>query len=173
MESIVTQLLHDDYQELNVLIIVLTEEMKTNVDEKCLKDNSNILPVSSLLNIKNKKSKTVFLYLEKIRYLYIYLTYLCYNVDDKREFDHIIILGLDLLIDNESLSELTEILRLTNLVLLKIKELKQKYQNASLEVSIIPTTIESLENVNSEKKTNLEASLPMIQKLFQTVNSYF
>jgi len=94
-------------------------------------------------------------------------------VDDKREFDHIIILGLDLLIDDESLSELTEILRLTNLVLLKIKELKQKYQNASLEVSIIPTTIESLENVNSEKKTNLEASLPMIQKLFQTVNSYF
>ena len=173
MDSVVAQLLQDDRQNLNVLVIVLTEKMKTNVDEGILKHSQNLLPVSSLLNIKDNNSKTIFLYLEKIRYLYIYLTYLCYNVDDNRVFDHIIIFGLDLLISEESMLEQTEILRLTNLLLLKIKELKQKYKNASLEVSIIPTNVEILKHINEEKENELVSSLCSIRDLFKTVNSYF
>lgn len=173
MNSVVTQLIHNDRQDLNVLVIVLTEEMKTIVDEDTLKNSQNLLPVSSLLNIKEKNSKTIFLYLEKIRYLYIYLTYLCYNVDEKRVFDHMIIFGLDLLISEQSMFEQTEVLRLTNLVLLKIKELKQNYKNASLEVSIIPTNVEVLKHINDEKRNELVSSLCNIQDLFKTVNSYF
>lgn len=173
MNSVVTQLIHNDRQDLNVLVIVLTEEMKTIVDEDTLKNSQNLLPVSSLLNIKEKNSKTIFLYLEKIRYLYIYLTYLCYNVDEKRVFDHMIIFGLDLLISEQSMLEQTEVLRLTNLVLLKIKELKQNYKNASLEVSIIPTNVEVLKHINDEKRNELVSSLCSIQDLFKTVNSYF
>lgn len=173
MENIIAQLLTDNKSDINVLIIVLTEEMKSNVDDMCLKSPSNVLSISSLLQIQSKDSRTIFLYLEKIRYFYIYLTYLSYNENDKHNFDYIIILGLDLLINHESSSEYTESLRLVNLVFLKLKELKQRYKNASLEVSIIPTDVESFVHLSLEKKTSLMSSLPIIQNLFQTVNSYF
>ena len=173
MESIIAQLLANDKGDINVLMIVLTEEMKSKVDDMCLKSPSNALPISSLLQIQSKKSKTIFLYLEKIRYLYIYLTYLSYDENDKHNFDHIIIMGLDLLINYESSSEFTESLRLVNLTLLKLKDLKQRYKKTSLEVSIIPTDVESFENLNVDKKDSLMRDLPIIQNLFQAVNSYF
>lgn len=173
MESIIAQTLTNDKSDIKVLIIVLTEEMKSNVDDMCLKSPSNALPISSLLQIQCKNSKTIFLYLEKIRYLYIYLTYLSYDEDDKHTFDHIIILGLDLLINHESFSEFSESLRLVNLTLLKLKDLKQRYKKTSIEVSVIPTDIESIENMNADRKNNLLRDLPKIQNLLQSANSYF
>lgn len=180
MNTILKQLLEVENNKLETrnpktLLIVLTDVVRSSFDNGMLKNSNNILNIKSHLNIKQQNSISTIIYLEKVRYLYIYLTYLTYNENIEQIYDNLIIYGLEILIQTEAKDQSNEIVRLTNLVILKLKELTQNYKNRNLNVAILP--IDDVDFIKCHFKKNelekIQQEIDLIYKIILIDSNFF
>ncbi|XBW37153.1 hypothetical protein QEN19_002731 [Hanseniaspora menglaensis] len=159
----------------STLIIVLTATIRSHFDSDMVKNKNNILNLKAQLNIMSENGNSTILYLEKLRYLYIYLTYLAYSDGVVQSYDNIILYGLDFLLQTEASGNLNEIIRLTNLMILKLKELTQNYKDKKLNIVILP--IDNIDFLNQhfgyEKSIDVQQDLDLIYKIISINSNFF
>ncbi|OBA28812.1 hypothetical protein HANVADRAFT_447 [Hanseniaspora valbyensis NRRL Y-1626] len=180
MNTILKQLLEIENNKLETrnpktLLIVLTDVVRSYFDNGMLKNSNNILNIKSQINIKQQNSISTIIYLEKVRYLYIYLTYLTYNENNEQIYDNLIIYGLEILIQTDAKDQSNEIVRLTNLIILKLKELTQNYKNKNLNVVILP--IDDVDFIKCHFKENelekIQQEIDLIYKIILIDSDFF
>lgn len=177
MENVVKQLLEFDNNKAarkpKTLLIILTDVVRTYFDEDLIKNKNNFLNIKGQLNIMKQEAVTTVLYLEKLRYLYIFLTYLTYNEDTSHDYDNVVLYGLDVLIYQEARNISTETIRLTNMISLNLKELKQNYKNKALDVVILPVNNSIKQHFKADESENIQQGLDLIYKMISINSDFF